>query len=227
MSENAKAYRWHVCPPDAWNIGVDYVIETLKKHGMTPTSRVLDVGCGCLRIGQHLIRFLNTGGYAGVEPCVPILAAGMFHEVGVPLLNEKNPVFLFTDKFDFLPADYPFTHVVAIDVFIHCGIAQFEQFLWQVKKVITKASHVIVTVNVGENCYGQPKRVDSNTLSDKAATGHYCYEHAKNAVTVFTAATLHSLIEKEGMTCRVHAEFGSPDRPWKKWVLDIKKGVTR
>src|SRR5262249_5133609 len=40
----------------------------LLKEGLNPESKVLDIGCGCLRVAYWLIRFLDAGCYYGIEP---------------------------------------------------------------------------------------------------------------------------------------------------------------
>ena len=40
----------------------------LLQEGLRPSSRVLDVGCGALRLGYWLLRFLDPGRYFGIDP---------------------------------------------------------------------------------------------------------------------------------------------------------------
>ena len=42
--------------------------EVLLAEQLRPSSRVLDVGCGALRLGYWLMRFLDPGCYFGIEP---------------------------------------------------------------------------------------------------------------------------------------------------------------
>lgn len=41
---------------------------TLLELGLSPESRVIDIGCGVLRLGYWLIPFLHEGCYYGIEP---------------------------------------------------------------------------------------------------------------------------------------------------------------
>ena len=41
-------------------------LELLKRQGCQPTSKVLELGCGCLHLGIPLLRFLNESNYVGV-----------------------------------------------------------------------------------------------------------------------------------------------------------------
>src|SRR5260370_20544929 len=40
----------------------------LLQEGLHPESKVLEIGCGCLRIAYWLVRFLDPGCYHGIEP---------------------------------------------------------------------------------------------------------------------------------------------------------------
>ena len=51
-------------------------LQILLKEGLYPDSKVLDVGCGCLRGGYWLIHFLDAGCYFGIEPHRRELEAG-------------------------------------------------------------------------------------------------------------------------------------------------------
>ena len=42
------------------------MLITLLSEGLTPTSKVLDIGCGCLRAGYWLIHFMDRGCYFGI-----------------------------------------------------------------------------------------------------------------------------------------------------------------
>ena len=50
--------------------------DFLRDRGLRPEHRLLDVGCGALRGGVHFIRYLNVGGYYGIDINASLLAAG-------------------------------------------------------------------------------------------------------------------------------------------------------
>ena len=72
----------------------------LLQQGLNPHSNVLDIGCGCLRGGYWLIRFLDAGCYFGIEPNEKMLEAGKREIVGDELLSAKRPKFDCNDRFD-------------------------------------------------------------------------------------------------------------------------------
>jgi SAM-dependent methyltransferase len=59
--------------------------------GLTSTARVMDYGCGSLRLGFHLIRFLDPHCYFGLDLLEELIEIGK-QLAGRPLLELKAPV---------------------------------------------------------------------------------------------------------------------------------------
>ncbi|MGE0431357.1 MAG: cyclopropane-fatty-acyl-phospholipid synthase family protein [Planctomycetota bacterium] len=95
----------------------DFVVS----HGLTPTSRVLDVGCGCLRGGVHFIRHLEPGHYFGIDLSESLLQAGYDVELAALGLQHKLPRgnLIATDSFDPAPFGVTFDVLIAQSVFTH------------------------------------------------------------------------------------------------------------
>jgi SAM-dependent methyltransferase len=51
-----------------WGQRGSFQLWMMRQLGLVPESRFLDLGCGALRGGVHLIPYLNTGNYCGVDP---------------------------------------------------------------------------------------------------------------------------------------------------------------
>lgn len=87
---------------------------------MNTESKVLDIGCGCLRIGIKLINFLDKECYYGIEPNKFMLDTGIKHLLNGTANNTKDPSFSNTasfqlddfqvDKFDYFIARSIWTH---------------------------------------------------------------------------------------------------------------------
>lgn len=56
---------------------LDFLIE----QGLRPEHRLLDVACGSLRAGRHLVDYLEPGNYYGIDHSADLIAAGYEHEL--------------------------------------------------------------------------------------------------------------------------------------------------
>ena len=94
------------------------------REGWYPSSKVLDIGCGCLRGGYWLIRFLDHACYFGIEPHREMLHKGIETLLEPGLLENKQPRFDMNDRFDFSVFGAPFDCVLAHSVCSHASKAQ-------------------------------------------------------------------------------------------------------
>jgi SAM-dependent methyltransferase len=91
----------------------------LLRAGLCPGSKVVDIGCGCLRGGYWLVHFLDPGCYFGIEPATEMLEAGVTQLLEPEVRETKRPRFdtnsdfdtsVFGEKFDFFMARSIWTH---------------------------------------------------------------------------------------------------------------------
>jgi hypothetical protein len=106
-------------------------LVTLIREGIYPYSKVLDVGCGCLRGGYWLIHFLDPGRYFGIEPAAPMLQEGITHLIGPEVMKEKSPHFDNNDGFDFSIFGTKFDIVLARSIWSHTSKNQIASMLDQ------------------------------------------------------------------------------------------------
>jgi len=106
-------------PVDGFERGGREQLLFLLMHGLTPTSKVLDLGCGILRAGYWLIHFLESDHYCGLEPSAERLAVGIDVVLEPGLQTAKRPRFdtnanfdtgVFGEKFDYFLAYSIWTH---------------------------------------------------------------------------------------------------------------------
>ena len=69
--------------------GVD-LFNDLVGFGLKPSDTCVDYGCGTLRVGQHVIRYLGRGGYWGLDIADWLLEEGR-KLIGPELMAEKEP----------------------------------------------------------------------------------------------------------------------------------------
>lgn len=109
-------------------IGRLYLI-TLLKIGLTPDSKVLDIGCGALRGGYWLIHFLNPNRFFGIEPNKEMLEVGKRTLFDPETLKYKSPSFDTNEDFNFSVFNEKFDFIVARSVWTHTSKAQIQKML--------------------------------------------------------------------------------------------------
>ncbi len=147
----------------------DYLID----HGLTPQDRVLDIGCGNLRLGWRLIRYLEPGHYYGIDisPEILLAAANTLVKSG---LQPKVPHLALVKNltFDMFP-DAHFTVVHAHSVFSHSPLEVIDECLRHVGRVMREDGFFDFTFDRTEKAEHHVLREDfyyrTETLVDLAA----------------------------------------------------------
>jgi ABC-2 type transport system ATP-binding protein len=62
---------------ETWDEAGTRHLSFLREQGLKPSDHLLDLGCGCLRTGVHLIPYLEEGHYVGVDHEAAMLEAGL------------------------------------------------------------------------------------------------------------------------------------------------------
>lgn len=106
-----------------------YTLGVLLEEGLTPRSRVLDVGCGALRLGYWLMRLLDPGHYFGIEPNQEMLAIGLRELVEPDVVERAEARFSANDDFDFSTFGETFDFVVARSIWTHASRVQIGAML--------------------------------------------------------------------------------------------------
>lgn len=77
---------------DWWEAGRVTFERYLKLFPIQPASKVVDYGCGSLRIGAHFIRYLNPRRYFGLDVTTALVDVGK-ELMGSDLVAERKPLF--------------------------------------------------------------------------------------------------------------------------------------
>ena len=101
----------------------------LLQHGLLPESKVLEIGCGVLRVGYWLIRFLEADGYCGIEPAEQRVRCGLELLLDTEEAARKRPCFDFNAVFDTSVFGRTFDFFVAGSIWTHCSKAHIERTL--------------------------------------------------------------------------------------------------
>jgi len=116
-------------PPQYFESAGRLQLSTLIREGLYPSSKVLDVGCGCLRAGYWLVRLLDPGCYFGIEPFEKMLYAGIELCLTPELRIQKFPHFDSNDGFDFSVFGVKFDVVLARSIWSHASKYQIQVML--------------------------------------------------------------------------------------------------
>lgn len=104
-------------------------LAALLDFELSPTSRVLDVGCGCLRGGRWVIPLLEPGHWHGIEPNRAMVERGLREFISPELVAVCKPRFDHNDRFDFTVFGTSFTHVIARSIWTHASRGHIEAML--------------------------------------------------------------------------------------------------
>lgn len=101
----------------------------LLNLGLTPESRVVDLGCGCLRIAYWLIRFLDKRSYCGIEPARNRVEYGLQYLFAPDEIARKQPRFHYNADFNTSVFSTTFDFFLACSIWTHASKRQIEASL--------------------------------------------------------------------------------------------------
>ena len=130
-----------------WTEHRRFQMERIMSEGLTPSSRVLEIGCGPLTLGISLIGFLDKANYAGLDirPAVLDIAHGQLGKAG---LAAKNPRLLFTETFgENELGDETFDFVWSFSVLYHLTDELLDAWFKQVARRMRENGLCIANIN--------------------------------------------------------------------------------
>jgi SAM-dependent methyltransferase len=119
-----------------WETHGENQLNFLTGQGLTPGDKFLDVGCGSLRAGRHLVDFLDPGNYYGIDANRSLIQAGYDVEftdeqrARLPVANLRA-----NDRFD---GDFgvAFDMAIAQSVFTHVSLNHVRLCLFRLAKLV-------------------------------------------------------------------------------------------
>lgn len=121
---------------------LDYLIQ----RGLRRDSRLLDIGCGSLRLGVHAIDWLDAGRYFGTDLSATLIEAGRERELDAAL-RAKAPSenFAVNDDFDFGFLPQPVDFAMAQSVFTHLPLNHLRRCLARLKPHMAPGGQALFT----------------------------------------------------------------------------------
>ncbi len=196
-------------------------LELLKMDGCVPSSKVVDIGCGCLHLGVPLMKYLDVGHFAGVDPNAWLREKAMKDPQVRQLVDEKQPKFLSGDDFDASPLNMEFDFVFAHSVLSHAAHWQLGQFLENAAKVLTPTGRVLASIRLAEgNNFGSAGSPDKQDTMDE----QWVYP----GVSFFKLETIEQVADKHGLKATYYpqyTEFYTKTKPneFHDWMVFTRK----
>jgi SAM-dependent methyltransferase len=129
---------------EAWEKRGAFQLYFLKKMGLQPFCRLLDIGCGPLRAGVHLVGYLDSGNYFGIDYNESFIHAAR-RIIDDTDLSGKEPVLRVIENFEFARLNSDFDFMLAFSVLNHCKRSEQKHFFKMVPGVLKKAGKLYVT----------------------------------------------------------------------------------
>ncbi|KAJ4870737.1 S-adenosyl-L-methionine-dependent methyltransferases superfamily protein [Raphanus sativus] len=106
---------------EPWAGGRDVFEFLAESSNLRPNSRVLEIGCGTLRVGLHFIRYLNPSHFHCLEKDELSLMAALRYELPSQGLLHKRPLILRGEDMEFskFGLDTTYDLIYASAVFLH------------------------------------------------------------------------------------------------------------
>lgn len=139
-----------VGPPGLWREAREFQIRFLRAVGLQPHHRLLEIGCGPLRGGIPLIRYLERGRYAGIDVRPEVIEEAR-RQVARERLAEKDPVLAASQTFGEEELHgCRFDYVWCFQVFYHLEDELAEACLEQVARFLEPGSACYANVNADQ-----------------------------------------------------------------------------
>jgi SAM-dependent methyltransferase len=138
---------------DEWESHGAMQLKFLRRRGMKPSSRLLDIGCGPGRAARHLVPYLDSCNYIGVD----ISAACLEHANALARgegWEDKWPTFIRNGDLD-IDAPPAFDFMWAHSVFTHLPAAQIEVMVSNAAPRLKSDGQLLFTYKHSD----QPERV--------------------------------------------------------------------
>lgn len=130
-----------------WDETARAQMAALLDEGMTPRHRLLDIGCGCLRLGHRAVAFLDPGNYWGTDASAALMERGWEAELA-PELQPRLPRGQLVEDAAFafpgLPGDIGYA--IAFGVFTHLPAAALRPALTSLRQRIPGLKKLLLTV---------------------------------------------------------------------------------
>ena len=131
--------------------------DFLLTQGLKPSDVFLDIACGSLRAGVHLIPYLNEGNYLGIDKEKKLIDLGLKHELSSELYHKKKPELLISSNFEFNKFSKAPNFAIAQSLFTHLPSELINTCFIKLKDYFDKKGVFFATYFISESINDNPK----------------------------------------------------------------------
>ena len=110
--------------------------EFLQARGLRPEHHLVDVACGALRAGVHLIPWLEPGHYHGIEKEAELVRLGLEEELDPAVRRDRRPQVLVNGDFAFDELGIVADYAIAQSLFTHLPAAMIRACLARLRPIM-------------------------------------------------------------------------------------------
>lgn len=180
-------HRAFVGQPQRYDVAGASQFALLFLLGLREHHRLLDFGCGSLRLGRMAIPYLQSGRYFGIEPEARLIDEGFAHELGDDIRRLKRPRFAHNSDYKVDVFGERFDFVVAQSVFSHTGERPAAQALKSCADSLAPGGMIVANWLLGMETEGSP-----------ADTADWVYPECVE----FSPQRIHRLAHDAGLSIR-------------------------
>lgn len=183
---------------DWWQAGRGTFERYRKIAAIGTGDRIVDYGCGSLRVGAHFIRYLEPHHYFGLDVTTDLIETGK-ELAGAELIAEKAPVFAPIDAPSLEAAEaFGADVVISTAVCYHVHPDETETYFGNLRRLAHKPS---------------AKLLFDLSVSDTGSTEHSLsmpIAYYMHALAPMTFVKFHRSVDRDGVQLGI-GEFRQPD----------------
>lgn len=171
----------------------------LYHHGLRSHHIFFDVGCGALRTGQHIIPFLESDNYFGLDRMPELIEYGLNDVLTPEIVFEKKPKFSVNNNFDCTFVDKPVDFAWCQSLMSHLSIADITECLKNIKETLAPNGRIYFT-------YFQLEGLDEEEAN-------YQDTHSKEDL-FYSEQHMDKIVASCGLTTLYNGPVGHPRGQW-------------
>lgn len=168
-------------------------MKLLLDAGLQPQHRLLDIGCGSLRLGCKAVPYLDPGHYWGTDLSAALMHHG--HQTELPDPARLSPDHLIADSdFNFPGVPPDIEYAIAFAVFTHLPLTHLHRALTQIHACFPRLQNLLFTVFLAP---------DATTMLKALRQPDGVVTHASRAPYHFLAEAVLDLTDASGFDAEI------------------------